>query len=118
MHGTGSRCRCSATRPRRRCGTSSPAAARALPDPCGAIVTLLFQLGPVSSGHVRGQSLCGEKVTKLAHVLSGHVLVEREEPIAVVRLNRPKQLNALSGELMDELVAALQELDEDEAIRC
>jgi enoyl-CoA hydratase len=49
--------------------------------------------------------------------LSGHVLVEREEPIAVVRLNRPQQLNALSGELMDELVAALQELDDDDAIR-
>jgi enoyl-CoA hydratase len=50
--------------------------------------------------------------------MSGLVLVEREEPIAVVLLNRPKQLNALSGELMDELVAALQELDGDEAIRC
>ena len=33
-------------------------------------------------------------------------------------LNRPRQLNALSGELMDQLVAALQELDEKEAIRC
>jgi enoyl-CoA hydratase len=53
----------------------------------------------------------------LAQGLSGHVLVEREEPIAVVRLNRPQQLNALSGELMDELVAALQELDADDAIR-
>ena len=33
-------------------------------------------------------------------------------------LNRPQQLNALSGELMEELVAALQKLDEDEAVRC
>ena len=33
-------------------------------------------------------------------------------------LNRPQQLNALSGELMEELVTALQELDEDEAVRC
>ena len=32
-------------------------------------------------------------------------------------LNRPKQLNALSTELMDELGAALKELDADEAIR-
>jgi enoyl-CoA hydratase len=46
------------------------------------------------------------------------VVVERDEPIAVVLLNRPEQLNALSGELMDELVAALQELDADDAIRC
>jgi enoyl-CoA hydratase len=50
--------------------------------------------------------------------LSGLVLVEREEPIAVVLLNRPEQLNALSGELMDELVGTLQELDEADAIRC
>jgi enoyl-CoA hydratase len=35
-----------------------------------------------------------------------------------VLLNRPQQLNALSGALMEELVAALQELDEDEAVRC
>ena len=46
------------------------------------------------------------------------VLVEREEPIAVVRLNRPKQLNALSEVLMAELVAVLEELDADEAVRC
>ncbi len=46
------------------------------------------------------------------------VLLERDEPIAVVLLNRPEQLNALSGELMDELVGILQELDEDAAIRC
>ncbi|HEY8631100.1 MAG TPA: enoyl-CoA hydratase-related protein [Gaiellaceae bacterium] len=46
------------------------------------------------------------------------VLVERADPIAVVLLNRPQQLNALSGELMEELVAALEKLDEDEAVRC
>jgi enoyl-CoA hydratase len=46
------------------------------------------------------------------------VLVERDEPIAVVRLNRPKQLNALSDELMNALVDALRRLDGDEAIRC
>ena len=46
-----------------------------------------------------------------------NLLVERDGRIAVVLLNRPKQLNALSGELMDELVAALRELDEDAEIR-
>jgi enoyl-CoA hydratase len=34
-----------------------------------------------------------------------------------VLLNRPKQLNALSTELMDELGAALKELDGDDSIR-
>src|SRR6266542_3741145 len=46
------------------------------------------------------------------------VLVERDGPIAVVLLNRPEQLNALSDELMDELVGALTELDRDEGVRC
>jgi enoyl-CoA hydratase len=46
------------------------------------------------------------------------VLLEREEPIAVVRLNRPEQLNALSSELMRELVGALENLDADGAVRC
>jgi enoyl-CoA hydratase len=46
------------------------------------------------------------------------VLTEREASVGVVLLNRPQQLNALSDELMDELVAALNELDRDEGIRC
>ena len=46
------------------------------------------------------------------------VLLEREEPIAVVRLNRPEALNALSNQLMSELVGALENLDDDDAIRC
>jgi enoyl-CoA hydratase len=45
------------------------------------------------------------------------VLVERDAPIAVVLLNRPQQLNALSDELMDKLVSTLQALDGDEEIR-
>jgi len=46
------------------------------------------------------------------------VLLERDEPVAVVLLNRSDSLNALSDELMDELVSTLSELDRDEAIRC
>jgi enoyl-CoA hydratase len=38
--------------------------------------------------------------------------------VAVVLLNRPQQLNALSGELMDALVATLHDLDEDGGVRC
>ncbi len=48
----------------------------------------------------------------------GLVLVEREEPVAVVLLNRPRRLNALSEDLMEELVVALTRLDRDPAIRC
>ena len=46
------------------------------------------------------------------------VNVIREVPIATVQLNRPEVLNALSEELMDALVAALEALDADPAIRC
>jgi enoyl-CoA hydratase len=46
------------------------------------------------------------------------VLVERDGAIAVVLLNRPRQLNALSDELMNTLVERLVELDRDEATRC
>jgi enoyl-CoA hydratase len=46
------------------------------------------------------------------------VLVEREGGIAVVTLNRPEVLNALSDELMAELVRALEELDRDDAVNC
>ena len=45
------------------------------------------------------------------------VLVERDGRVGVVLMNRPKALNALSGELMDEVVAALEELDADPEIR-
>ncbi|HXV32796.1 MAG TPA: enoyl-CoA hydratase-related protein [Gaiellaceae bacterium] len=46
------------------------------------------------------------------------VLVEREPPIAVVRLNRPEALNALNDEVMGELVDALASLDDDDEVRC
>src|SRR3954463_4784994 len=38
--------------------------------------------------------------------------------VGVITLNRPKQLNALNDQLMDELGAALKAFDADDAIRC
>ena len=47
------------------------------------------------------------------------ILVERDEErrVALLRFNRPKQLNALNGQVMDDLCNALEALDRDEAIR-
>ena len=45
------------------------------------------------------------------------VEAERDGAVAVVLLNRPEALNALSDELMDELVSTLAELDRDESVR-
>jgi enoyl-CoA hydratase len=53
-----------------------------------------------------------------ARSVSELVLVERDDSVAVVLLNRPEALNALSDELMDALVHALEELDADGAVRC
>jgi enoyl-CoA hydratase len=38
--------------------------------------------------------------------------------VGLIRLNRPKELNALNMELMEELVHAFKAMDQDEAIRC
>jgi enoyl-CoA hydratase len=46
-----------------------------------------------------------------------NVLVERDGRVGVVLMNRPKQLNALSGELMGAVVSSLEELDADPEIR-
>jgi enoyl-CoA hydratase len=36
---------------------------------------------------------------------------------ALIELNRPKALNALNPQLMEELLQALQDLDRDESVR-
>lgn len=46
------------------------------------------------------------------------LLVDKRDGIATITLNRPERLNALSLELMKELLAALEEIDADAAIRC
>jgi enoyl-CoA hydratase len=45
------------------------------------------------------------------------VLVERDDRVGVVLMNRPKQLNALSGELMEAVVEALVQFDGDDKVR-
>ena len=47
-----------------------------------------------------------------------HLRTERHESgVAVVRLHRPKALNALCGALMEELVSALKKMDTDPAVK-
>jgi enoyl-CoA hydratase len=45
------------------------------------------------------------------------ILVEREDALAIVTLNRPSVLNALSLMLLRELAAALEALDRDPSVR-
>lgn len=46
-----------------------------------------------------------------------NILTSTEDQIGIVTLNRPTVLNALSHDLMDELVKALEEFDRDDNIR-
>ncbi len=47
-----------------------------------------------------------------------NILVETQEKVGLIRLNRSKALNALNDQLMDELGDALFKFDVDEAIGC
>jgi len=44
------------------------------------------------------------------------ILVERRDRVGLITLNRPKQLNALNDQLMDELGSALLKMDADDAV--
>jgi len=45
------------------------------------------------------------------------VLVERDGHVAIVTLNRPERLNAITGAMLDRLGEALLELDRDASVR-
>src|SRR3989475_9375669 len=47
-----------------------------------------------------------------------YILVDRDERVGIVTLNRPKELNALNFHLVGELADALEAFDNDEEIRC
>ncbi len=46
------------------------------------------------------------------------IQIRTEGRVGIVTLNRPKQLNALNDQLIDELVAALKTFDADDGIGC
>ena len=46
-----------------------------------------------------------------------NIIFDVAEGIATITFNRPKALNALNGELLDEMAAALDKIEEDEDIR-
>ena len=47
-----------------------------------------------------------------------YILVERDERVGIVTLNRPNERNALNNQLVGELADAMQEFERDEEIRC
>src|SRR5260370_5509152 len=47
-----------------------------------------------------------------------YILVDRDERVGIVTVNRPKELNALNKQLVGELAGALEVCDRGEEIRC
>ncbi len=45
------------------------------------------------------------------------ILVDCNKPVGLITLNRPEAMNALNGQLMDELTCALRNFEQDEDIR-
>lgn len=46
------------------------------------------------------------------------IIVEVEENVATIKLNRPEALNALNSQLLGELCTALKEADANDKVRC
>ena len=59
----------------------------------------------------------GEPDTPDHMSLAPHLVVDRDGPIAIVRLNRPEARNALSGVVLAELTTIIEDLDLDAEIR-
>jgi len=60
-------------------------------------------------------------ITTIPDQNTAYEFIQVEHPsahVGLVRLNRPKALNALSNPLMRELITALQRLDADDSIGC
>ena len=50
--------------------------------------------------------------------MTDHLLVEERDGVAVLTMNRPDRLNALSGEMLEALVENCQRLSMDRSIGC
>jgi len=59
-----------------------------------------------------------ETETSPGRSLGKNIILFEEPPIATIQLNRPNVLNALSFELMRELVSCLEMLDSKDSINC
>lgn len=47
-----------------------------------------------------------------------NILVEQKEKLAYITINRPDVRNALNRQTLDEMVAALHELEQDDSVKC
>eukprot|EP01068_Selenidium_serpulae_P011479 Selendium_serpulae@DN5668_c0_g1_i1.p1 len=76
---------------------------------------------PLQTSHAQrcGDIKCWQGTSLFSTTTEAHktLEVERKDTVALVRLSRPKALNALCQELVEELLAELKRLDKDDSVR-
>jgi len=71
-------------------------------------------LGCAPHGTVEHAALARRpRLSTMTDTMSQTIIAKKEERVGIVTLNRPEVLNALSGELLEELCAAMEALDND-----
>src|SRR5262245_11320006 len=50
--------------------------------------------------------------------MSENIKVERDGFVGIITLNRPEKLNSVTPEMADALIAAVEDFNTDDAIRC
>jgi enoyl-CoA hydratase len=70
-----------------------------------------------SSAHRADEQKTGQNAAIASNPQGPAILVEREPPVALLRLNRPDKLNAISAEVIGSLEAHLAAIAADDAIR-
>jgi enoyl-CoA hydratase len=56
--------------------------------------------------------------TKADHMAFETIIVELQDHVSLIKLNRPDALNALNSQLLGELCEALEEADSNDKVRC
>ena len=64
------------------------------------------------------RSLRQTEQAKANHMAFETIIVEIEDHLALIKLNRPDALNALNQQLLSELCTALEEADQNDKVRC
>ncbi|MET3898056.1 enoyl-CoA hydratase/carnithine racemase [Devosia sp. UYZn731] len=50
--------------------------------------------------------------------MTDNILVERDGAVGIITLNRPEKLNSVTPEMADALIAAVNDFNTDDAVRC
>src|SRR4051812_4314079 len=66
-----------------------------------------------ANGHIARENQRGTAMSTFEHII-----VESKGAVGIVRLNRPKMLNALSFGVFSEIAAAVDDLEADDKIGC